>query len=192
MASSVQDRIYDVDGVSTAITTAYMSSIAIPEATTKGYALAKDGDGVYLNRPHQKRGVVQDQMIQTIKTSSNDVGLVEITNGSKIKLKIYKHIYDVEKNDDGNGGVNYIYHETGDYICQDDKNRAYILTKDGYLFRVRKTMPIEVWRLMGISDEDFNKAQASGVSNSQLYKQAGNAIVVDVFEAILNQIIERK
>ena len=186
---SVQDRIYDVDGVSTAITTAYMPSITIPEATTKGYALAKDGDGVYLNRPHQKRGVVQDQMIQTLKTSGNDVGVVEIKDGSKIKLKIYNHIYDVEKNDDGNGGVNYIYHETGDYIVQDDKKRTYILTKDGYLFRVRKIMPIEVWRLMGISDDDFNKAQASGVSNSQLYKQAGNAIVVDVFEAILRRMI---
>jgi hypothetical protein len=36
----------------------------------------KDGDGVYINRPHQKRGVVQKGAIQTIKTSGNDVGVV--------------------------------------------------------------------------------------------------------------------
>ena len=50
--------------------------IKIPEATEKGYAEAYDGDGVYINRPHQKRGVVQYQMIQTLKTSCNDVGVV--------------------------------------------------------------------------------------------------------------------
>lgn len=50
--------------------------LKIKEATTKGYKEAYDGDGVYINRPHQKRGVVQDGMIQTLKTSGNDVGVV--------------------------------------------------------------------------------------------------------------------
>mgnify|MGYP003830337435 CR=1 FL=1 len=50
--------------------------ILIPEATKQGYALAQDGDGVYINRPHQKRGVVQKGMIQTIKTSVDDIGVV--------------------------------------------------------------------------------------------------------------------
>lgn len=50
--------------------------LLIPEATTRGYKEAYDGDGVYINRPHQKRGVVQDGMIQTLKTSGNDVGVV--------------------------------------------------------------------------------------------------------------------
>lgn len=52
-------------------------AIIIPEATKQGYALAQDGDGVYINRPHQKRGVVQKGMIQTIKTSVDDIGVVE-------------------------------------------------------------------------------------------------------------------
>lgn len=50
--------------------------------------------------------------------------------------------------------------------------------------RIRKLTPLECWRLMGFDDEDFNKAQQSGVSNTQLYKQAGNSIVVDVLERI--------
>lgn len=47
----------------------------IPEKTKKGYAIAKDGDGVYINRPHQKRGVVQKEMVPTIKANV-DVGVV--------------------------------------------------------------------------------------------------------------------
>lgn len=50
--------------------------------------------------------------------------------------------------------------------------------------RIRKLTPKECWRLMGFDDEDFYKAQSTGNSNSQLYKQAGNSIVVNVLEKI--------
>lgn len=46
--------------------------------------------------------------------------------------------------------------------------------------RIRKLTPRETFRLMGFSDENFDAAQKAGISNSQLYKQAGNSIVVDV------------
>ena len=46
--------------------------------------------------------------------------------------------------------------------------------------RIRKLIPKETWRLMGFSDQDFDAAKNAGISNSQLYKQAGNSIVVDV------------
>lgn len=55
--------------------------------------------------------------------------------------------------------------------------------------RIRKLTPRECWRLMGISDEDFDKAQAVN-SNSRLYTQAGNAIVVDVLEAIFTNMFK--
>ena len=51
--------------------------VKVLEDTKRGYALAKDGDGVYINRPHQKRGVVQKGMIQTLKTGGADVGVVD-------------------------------------------------------------------------------------------------------------------
>lgn len=56
-------------------------------------------------------------------------------------------------------------------------------------FRIRKLTPLECWRLMGFSDEDFHKAEAVN-SNSQLYKQAGNSIVVPVLEAIFKQLFK--
>ncbi|MCM1259244.1 MAG: DNA cytosine methyltransferase [Roseburia sp.] len=55
-------------------------------------------------------------------------------------------------------------------------------------YRIRKLTPLECWRLMGFSDEDFRKAEKEN-SNSQLYKQAGNSIVKDVLTAIFGQMI---
>lgn len=48
------------------------------------------------------------------------------------------------------------------------------------LIRIRKLTPKECFRLMGFSDQNFDAAKNAGISNSQLYKQAGNSIVVDV------------
>lgn len=50
--------------------------IIVPEATKKGSTRAEVGDGVYINRPHQKRGVVQKEAIPTLKTSVSDLGVV--------------------------------------------------------------------------------------------------------------------
>ncbi|MBQ6148821.1 MAG: DNA cytosine methyltransferase [Oscillospiraceae bacterium] len=54
--------------------------------------------------------------------------------------------------------------------------------------RIRRLTPKECWRLMGFSDEDFEKARAVN-SDTQLYKQAGNSIVVDVLVAILRNLL---
>lgn len=58
-------------------------------------------------------------------------------------------------------------------------------------YRIRKLTPLECWRLMGFSDEDFHKAEEVN-SNTQLYKQAGNSIVKNVLMAIFGQMIPRK
>ncbi len=54
--------------------------------------------------------------------------------------------------------------------------------------RIRKLTPRECWRLMGFADEDFDRAQSVN-SDTQLYKQAGNSIVVDVLVAILKNLL---
>jgi DNA (cytosine-5)-methyltransferase 1 len=58
--------------------------------------------------------------------------------------------------------------------------------------RIRKLTPLECWRLQDFPDEAHNKAKASGVSDSQLYKQAGNSMSVNVLEMIFRQIINGK
>ena len=56
--------------------------------------------------------------------------------------------------------------------------------------RIRKLTPLEYWRLMGFDDSDFQKVKESGMSNTQLYKQAGNSIVVNVAEALFKELEE--
>ena len=56
--------------------------------------------------------------------------------------------------------------------------------------RIRKLTPRECWRLMGFMDEEFDRVH--GISNSQLYKQAGNSIVVNVLSALLSQLFYKE
>lgn len=82
---------------------------------------------------------------------------------------------------------NRCYHEYGlsptlTSTSADEK----IITK----FRVRKLTPKECWRLMGFDDEDIDKCIAVGLSNSQLYKQAGNSIVVNCIEEIYKRLFK--
>ena len=152
----------------------------IKEATKKGYAEAHDGDGVYINRPHQKRGVVQKQMIQTIKTGC-DIGVVvpKLVGGIGEKKS--------------NGGTQYyqqdrIYDGNGIAMCHPAN-----LPSGSYMYllnnlTIRRLTPLECWRLMGFDDLDFEKAKEIN-SDTQLYKQAGNSIVVNVLEAILKNLL---
>lgn len=68
--------------------------------------------------------------------------------------------------------------------ADDEKREAY---QPADVYRIRKLTPRETWRLMGFTDEDFEKAERVN-SNSQLYKQAGNAIVKQVLMAIFSQM----
>lgn len=100
------------------------------------------------------------------------------------------------------------YYKTEEPLAYDEQN-GYIrkdgtvgtLTTDGSSpkhnnrvvedMRIRKLTPKECWRLMGFDDADFEKA-AQYNSNSQLYKQAGNSIVVDVLAHIFTQLFRKK
>jgi DNA (cytosine-5)-methyltransferase 1 len=152
-------------------------AIFIPEDTLLGYALAHEGDGVYINRPEQKRGVVQSQMIQTIKTSSNDIGVV---------VKEAKLIIDgnIQTNGRENGNI---YNSDGlspTLLARDYKDPKKINNN----LRIRKLTPRECYRLMGFSDKAFDLAQANQ-SNSTLYHQAGDSIVVNVLMAIFKELL---
>lgn len=68
------------------------------------------------------------------------------------------------------------------------RNRAKYLDS----FKIRKLTPLECWRLMGFTDKDFYKAQSIPTSNTQLYKQAGNSIVVNVLEEIFKKLFNKE
>lgn len=56
--------------------------------------------------------------------------------------------------------------------------------------RIRKLTPLECWRLMSFDDEDFYKVKNMGISDTQLYKMAGNSIVVKVLEYIFKNLFD--
>lgn len=70
-------------------------------------------------------------------------------------------------------------------MCVEDINNKNDMAKH---YRIRKLTPTECLRLMGVSDKDIEKMKSAGISDSQLYKMAGNSIVVDVLEAIFRNI----
>ena len=71
-------------------------------------------------------------------------------------------------------------------------NTITTVQKDNYAiqtdFRIRKLTPRECFRLMGMREDDIDKIQAAGISNTQQYKMAGNSIVVNVLEAIFGEL----
>lgn len=56
-------------------------------------------------------------------------------------------------------------------------------------YRIRKLTPLECWRLQGFPDEAHDAVESAGISDSQRYKQAGNAVTVNVIEAIGERLI---
>lgn len=76
----------------------------------------------------------------------------------------------------------------GGYTC------LYLVKEEPYIeqntYRIRKLTETECWRLMGFTDEDIQKAKDAGLSKTQLYKQAGNSIVVDVLYHIFRKLYD--
>ena len=156
--------------------------ILIKNATKKGYLIADDGDGIDTAYPFSKtrRGRVQKNMAHTITTDDSKCVVIGASRGR-----------DPKNPSDRKAGNNNLQQRleinengTSDTITTVQKDN-YAGELPGY--RIRKLTPKECWRLMGCSDEDFEKAEQVN-SNTQLYKQAGNAIVVDVLEAIFSKL----
>ena len=82
------------------------------------------------------------------------------------------------------------YKEDGDVsFTLTSMDRHGVMTGTEKEMRIRKLTPRECWKLMGFTEEDFAKAEAVN-SNTQLYKQAGNSIVVQVLEAIFKEMYD--
>lgn len=58
------------------------------------------------------------------------------------------------------------------------------------IYRIRKLTPLECWRLQGFTDEQHQAVEEAGISDSQRYKMAGNAVTVNVIEAIAERLLK--
>ena len=150
---------------------AISSSIPIKENTIKGYAIASYGDSVNLEQPNSKtrRGRAGFKVANTLTTNCNQ-GVVVLGNYSPSNHNASRIV-------DSKGIAPTVMENHGTIT-------ATIVEPNP---RIRKLTPKEYWRLMGFEDEDFEKASKVN-SNTQLYKQAGNSIVVNVLMEIFRKM----
>ena len=193
--------------------------VLVNEGTKKGSSEAREGDSINISYPNnmKKRGRVGKGVSQTILTSPN-MAVVENANkpiclNANKKVSIQDRIYDEEgisatvtasefRSKVAERKMFNLYNDkeikdiapTQTANCGSTTSSAAVLiSEDGsnYL-KIRKLTPLECWRLMGFDDEDFYKAKNVGISDTQLYRQAGNSIVVNVLEEIFKTLLNLK
>ena len=191
--------------------------ILVREATKKGYTEAMEGDSINVSYPNSitKRGRVGKKVSQTILTSPNMATVIEsprpiCLNNSYKQPSIQDRIYDTEGiataitasqfrpsiaerkmfNPYNKKEITDIAPTQTASCGSTTSSAAVLISEDGnHLMKIRKLTPLECWRLMGFDDTDFYKAKSAGISDTQLYKQAGNSIVVNVLEAIFKSLL---
>lgn len=79
-----------------------------------------------------------------------------------------------------------VFVENSDVLDNNEKFAVAFVDPNGevHIGRIRKLTPRECWRLQGFTNDQFNKAKATGLSDSRLYKMAGNAVTVNVISEI--------
>lgn len=72
------------------------------------------------------------------------------------------------------------------------KTANIVVVEENKMLRIRKLVPAECFILMGFTKEDADRLSAAGISNTQLYKMAGNSIVVPVLEGIFKELYKNE
>ena len=193
-------RVYNSDGLSPALNCmrggGLEPKIAVREATKQGYAIAEQGDSVNVTYPDSKtrRGRVGKQVAQTLQAGEVNQGVVipkeEYGRFGKQAIETLNDNKDVINDGMTVNAYNKTLDKTGispTLTTRPEGFKTAVLPITNGL-RIRKLTPLECWRLQGFTDEQFYKAKDSGVSNSQLYKQAGNSVTVNVVDAIVKQL----
>lgn len=195
-------RVYSEKGLSPTITAMgggnQEPKLLVRKTTKKDYKEASIGDGIYINRVEKKRGTVQKDMIQTLKTSCDDVAVVVESTSLKSNDKRLHKLVENYKFELGKPLNLDLYNQTISEISQTITEPHHNSQRLWDGLAVRKLTPKECWRLMGFDDDDFEKARKAlndtfykgkDKSSSQLYKQAGNSIVVNVLEDIFKRLL---
>ena len=150
------------------------------EKRQNGRRMKDEGEPMFTLTAQDRHGVaiIDDQGRANKKLTPSDIcpTLRAQSHGNEPKVAI---AYDEQNNTlrtDGTVGT-----LTTDGSSPKHNNRVIV---GGNSVRIRRLTPRECWRLQGFPDEYFDKAKAAGISDSQLYKMAGNAVTVNVARAI--------
>ena len=138
---------------------------------------------------------LSEKMINTIKRHCNKITKKETPNiscsihanyfkmGGRDQQYVNVHSLYPRCGDPNKGGTGHLSKSDGTSYCLDTGNTQAIEQNK----KIRRLTPLECWRLQGFTDEEFWKAQKVN-SDTQLYKQAGNSITVNVMTEIFKKI----
>ena len=164
----IQDRIYDPSGLAPTLNTVGGGNLE-PKITI---------DGLTRDTQKQKARVFNPSGLAASLIATDYKEPPQISVIGQLKGGEKGHVVDRD-------GIGYTLTATE---CKDPLKIAE--PGNTYGVRIRKLTPRECWRLMGFLDEEFDRVH--GISNSQLYKQAGNSIVVNVLSALLSQLFKNQ
>lgn len=212
------NRVYDSNGLAITLTSSAggfggrtgLYILPIKSKTKIGYQFAHSGDSIntaYANN-NTRRGRVGEGIAHTETTTATLAVYLIDMNPSPQLTELARCI--TARQDSGisnrkgeHSAVLVIVKEiTPDEIKElngikaeesnTDKTAGVIILSDEednqYIAYIRKLTPKECWRLQGFTDEQFNKVKAIGMSDSQLYKMAGNAVTVPAVFAISREL----
>ena len=185
-------RAYSADKTAPTLTTMQGGmrepKVLIPQATKKGYIEMNLPGVCDLSYPNSKtrRGRVQEggKISPTLTAANQDICYIDLPCICASRGR------NPENPSDRTPGTPT--EQRLEFNTKGTSNTITTVQKDNYVvettYRIRKLTPRECFRLMGMRDDDIDKIQAAGISNTQQYKMAGNSIVVDVLEAIFKNL----
>lgn len=163
--------------------------LPIKSKTKDGYQIAYPGDSIdtAFSGQNSRRGRVGSQIAYTLTTSATQAYYFIDLNPEPKLTEIARCI--TARHDSGIS--NHKAEHSGVFvesmnIADDEKFAVAFVEPNGevHIGRIRKLTPRECWRLQGFTDDQFDKAKATGLSDSRLYKMAGNAVTVNVISEI--------
>lgn len=163
--------------------------LLIKAKTKDGYQVAYPGDSIdtAFSVQNSRRGRVGNQVAHTLTTSATQAYyFIDLNPDPKLteiaRCITARHDSGISNRKTEHSGV---FVESMN-IADDEKFAVAFVEPNGevHIGRIRKLTPRECWRLQGFTDDQFDKANATGLSDSRLYKMAGNAVTVNVISEI--------
>jgi len=206
-------RVYGTNGIAPTLSTmqggGQEPKVLVHEATKRGYDVAELGDSINFAQPNSKtrRGRVGHGVANTLTTSIEQATLTlySYDEVKQVASSVKKYANTVRPNakpivritskqdirgsrqDSKKSGLSELqFTNPGNKSSTVTASHA-PKTWDKEL-RIRKLTPLECWRLQGFPDWAFDRAREAGLSDSQLYKQAGNSVTVPVIKAIADRM----
>lgn len=202
------DRIYSSEGESVTLTcnaggfggrsglySIEEFAIPIKVKTKSGYQIAYPGDSIDIgySGTNTRRGRVGHEVAHTLTTSSTQAYYFIDLNADPKMTEVARCITARHASDISNrkGEHSAVFLEKFQITDDEEYPVIVFIDKKGkvHIGKIRKLTPRECWRLQGFTDQQFDKVIKAGMSDTQLYKQAGNAVTVNVISAV-GQIIK--